>query len=218
MDQALKDLAKIIGKDEKVLWFAKPDKRCFVLESIFNPLLGFAFFWFLIDMFALAGIIATNDKNGMLFAAPFFLIHLMPVWIYISCALTSFIRYKNTAYIITTKGIYISSGLISRTQEMKPFTDLSHVNIHRGIFDQILGVGDVVSTCAHETYGSRHRSSIGGFAICNIPDYEKVFNMVKELQTDIYSDTMFPNALRPENNPGYNTQYNKFPERNFDNQ
>ena len=31
--------------------------------------------------------------------------------------------------------------------------------------------------------------------------------MVKELQEDVFSDTMYPNALRPENNPGYNTRY-----------
>ena len=80
---------------------------------------------------------------------------------------------------------------------MKPFAELSHISIHRGIFDQILGVGDVVFTCDHR----------GGLTICDIKDYKRVFNMTKKLQTDIYSDTMYPNALRPAENPGYNTKY-----------
>jgi len=219
IDASLKELATMVGKDEKILWFSKPDKKCFILESIFNPMLPFALLWLLFDSFFIfAALGADNSQDVMGFLIPFMALHLMPVWIYLFGVLTSAIRYKNTAYIITSKGIYISSGFISKTQEMKPFTDLSHVNIHRGIFDQFLGVGDVISTCSHDSYSSRHRSSIKGFAICDIVDYQKVFNMVKELQTDIYSDTMYPNALRPENNPGYNTQYDKFNEVNFDNQ
>lgn len=217
IDASLKELAKMVGKDEKILWFSKPDKKCFILESIFNPLLPFAILWLIIDSCFIITAIYSGDKNATGFLIPFMAFHLMPVWIYLFGILTITIRYKNAAYIVTSKGIYISSGFISKSQEMKPFTDLSHVNIHRGFFDQILGVGDVVSTCAHESYDSRHRSGVQGFAICDIADYQKVFQMVKELQTDVYSDTMYPNALRPENNPGYNTKYNKFPERKFEN-
>ena len=41
----------------------------------------------------------------------------------------------------------------------------------------------------------------------NITDYERVFNIVKEYQEAIYSDTMYPNDLRPRENHGYNTRY-----------
>lgn len=219
IDQALKDLSIMIGKDEKVLWFAKPNKKCFILESIFNPLLPIALIWGAID-FGVIGFVATQGKTGsseMLFMLAFFALHLMPVWMYLGGVLMTAQKYKNTAYIITTKAIYVSSGVLTKNQEMKPFAELSHINIHRGIFDQWLGVGDVVSLCEHSGYSSSHSHSKNGITICDIPDYEKVFKMVKELQTDIYSDTMYPNALRPENNPGYNTQYNKFGEVNFDN-
>ncbi|MBR3604461.1 MAG: PH domain-containing protein [Candidatus Gastranaerophilales bacterium] len=211
LDESLRNLALMVNKDEKVLWFAKPNKKCFILECVFNPLLPFAFVWLLFDSFFIIGASqAKNASEAMTFLIPFMAFHLMPVWIYIGGVLTSFLRYKNAAYIITTKGVYISSGVISKTQEMKPFTDLAHINIHRGIFDQFLGVGDVILTCAHNSISAHNSRTIHGFAIQDIPDYEKVFKMIKELQTDIYSDTMYPNALRPENNPGYNTQYNKF--------
>lgn len=219
IDDALRDLAKMVTKDEKVLWFAKPDKKCFILESIFNPLLPFALIWFLVDVaFMGAAIISTPKGAGLAFLIPFFLFHMLPVWLYLGGVLTICMRYKNAAYIITTKGVYISSGFLAKTSEMKPFTDLSHVSIHRGIFDQYLGVGDVVSTCVHGGASSHHSGGMFGFAICDIPDYERVFNMIKQLQEDIYSDTMFPNALRPEENPGYNVKYNKFKEINIDNE
>lgn len=220
IDASLKELATMVSKNEKVLWFAKPNKKCFILESIFNPLLPFALLWGIID-FGIIGFVASQGNTGsseMLFMLAFFALHLMPVWIYLGGVLMTAQKYKNTAYVITTRGIYISSGLISKTREMKPFADLSHVNIHRGLFDQILGVGDVVLTCSNNSYNSHHSSGIKGYLICDIADYQKVFNMVKELQTDIYSDTMFPNALRPKINPGYNTQYNKFDSVDFENQ
>jgi bisphosphoglycerate-dependent phosphoglycerate mutase len=43
--------------------------------------------------------------------------------------------------------------------------------------------------------------------ICNISEYLEVYNLVKKLQTDIYTDVMYPNALRPDENPGYKTKY-----------
>lgn len=43
--------------------------------------------------------------------------------------------------------------------------------------------------------------------INSISEYSKVFQLVKKLQKDIYSDTMFPNDLRPEENHGYRTKY-----------
>jgi hypothetical protein len=140
----------------------------------------------------------------------FMIFHLMPVWIYLSGVLLSLRRYKNTEYAITERGIYVSGGVFSYTYEMKPFTELSHVRIHRGIFDQYLGVGDVEASSNqgfNYTNTSNRSALMAGVSIKDIPDYMEVFNMVKKLQTDIYSDTMYPNDLRPKENHGYKTEY-----------
>ncbi len=114
-------------------------------------------------------------------------------------------RYKNTAYIVTDKAVYLSSGIISRTINRKPFAELSHVNLHRGFFDQKFGVGDIVlsSTTAVSTNGA----VMPGITIASISEYNKVYDMVRKIQTDIYSDTMYPNDMRPKENHGYNTEY-----------
>ncbi len=211
------DLRAVIGSGETVVWEGKPDKKCFILESIFNPMLPFALFWAAIDLgvfglgFLKSG--AVNEMGGMgMILIPFFLLHMMPVWMYLGGVLLCFLRYRNTEYIITNVGVYISGGTFSYTYEMKPFTELSHVSLNRGIFDQFLGVGDVVLSTAHvDTTYNRSRRSSGNraFSICDVPDYVRVYQMVKEMQTDIYSDTMYPNDLRPEENHGYNTKYTK---------
>ncbi len=204
------DLLNMVGNDERVLWRGKPDKKCFLLESIFNPMLPFALIWGLIDFGIIGTAIFAGEGLGQagIFLVFFFALHLMPVWIYIGGVLMSWRRYDNTSYLITDKAIYVSGGIFACTYEMKPFAELSHINIHRGIFDQYLGVGDVVSMCEHHSYNSRSQhSNSSGITICDIRDYQKVFALVKELQTNIYSDTMFPNDLRPKENHGYRTKY-----------
>ena len=89
--------------------------------------------------------------------------------------------------------------------------ELARVNIHRGIIDQMLGVGDVVLTSNNlaDIYGGRvnGRPLEVGTTIADIRDYREVFEIIKKLQEDIYTDTMYPNALRPEENHGYRTRY-----------
>ncbi len=202
------DLRALVGANEKILWQGRPNKTCFILESIFNPLLPIAIIWAIFDFGIIGGMSSEMQFDGLgIFMLAFFALHLMPVWLYLGGVLMSVRRFKNTEYIITDRGIYISGGTFSYTYEMKPFTDLAHINIHRGIFDQWLGVGDVVSECNHITVTSRNHAHAKSMSICNVSDYQKVFSLVKKLQTDIYADTMFPNEYRPETNPGYNTEY-----------
>jgi uncharacterized membrane protein YdbT with pleckstrin-like domain len=211
----------MVGSDEKVLWRGKPNKRAFVLEGIFNPLLPFAFVWLMFDSVFIAAWLGGATHSGAptsfsIMSLLFFLLHLMPVWLYLSGVLFVFRRYKHTEYIVTDKGVYVSGGLFSYTCNMKSFTELARVNIHRGIIDQIIGVGDVVLTSNNiaDFYSSGVRVNgrpVGtgfGITIADIKDYIGVFEIVKKLQEDIYTDTMYPNALRPEENRGYKTKYN----------
>ena len=46
--------------------------------------------------------------------------------------------------------------------------------------------------------------------INSITNYTEVYQMVKKLQKDIYSDIMYPNDLRPSENHGYKTKYRGF--------
>lgn len=218
---AKSELELMVGSNEKILWKGKPNKRCFILEGIFNPMLPFALAWFLFDSLFIATFIGGAATSGApavfsIFPLIFFLIHLMPVWIYLGGVIFVFRRYQHTEYIVTDKGVYISGGLFSYTCNMKPFTELARVNIHRGIIDQIIEVGDVVLTSNNiaDYYNSDVRVNgrpVGtgfGITISDIKDYRKVFELIKKLQEDIYTDTMYPNALRPEENQGYRTKYN----------
>lgn len=218
---AQSDLELMVGQNEKILWQSRPEKKCFILEGIFNPLLPFALLWLLIDSFFIGAILYGAKKSGTeditSFTAvfiSFFAIHLMPVWLYLFGALLVFRCYRHTEYIVTDKGIYVSGGLFSYVCKMKPYTEVSHINIHRGIIDQWQGVGDVVLSSRSMGINAPYRAAQGlasgeEITISDIPDYQKVFELIKQLQTDIYADTMYPNDLRPKENKGYHTEYTR---------
>ena len=211
------DLEQMVGTNETIVWRGRPKKSCFILESIFNSMLPIALLWGLFDIVIISMIVGdwgldtgeiVGGSAGKAVIIGGMCLHMMPVWIYLFGVLSSVLKHKHTEYIVTDKGVYISGGVFTFTYEMKPFTDLSHINIHRGVFDQMLGVGDVQLICEHtgaNTGSSGHAHK--GFDICDISDYQQVFQIVKQLQTDIYADTMYPNDLRPEENHGYQTSY-----------
>lgn len=200
----MEELKLVVGSDEKILYEGKPNKKCYIFESIFNPLLPFALIWAIIDFGIIGGTFFVEGATNLLFfIIPFMLLHLMPVWIYLGGILFTIRRYKNTAYIVTDRAIYVSTGVFARTINTKPFAELSHINLHRGIFDQMFNVGDIIATSNQLNQDSKSTS----INISSISNYIDVYNMVKKLQTDIYTDVMYPNDKRPTENHGYNTKY-----------
>lgn len=195
----VEELKSMVGLEETILYGGKPDKKCFIFESIFNPLMPFAIVWAIFDMSFL-----RMSMGGMSFVIiPFLLLHMMPVWIYLAGVVFAVRKYKNTYYIVTDHAVYVSGGIFTMNLETKTFAELSRVNLHRGIFDQIFHVGDVLITTNQFT----RKGMPAVIGINSISEYSKVFQLVKKLQKDIYSDIMYPNDLRPEENHGYKTKY-----------
>ena len=46
----VEELKSMVGLEETILYEGKPDKKCFIFESIFNPLMPFAIVWAIFDM------------------------------------------------------------------------------------------------------------------------------------------------------------------------
>ncbi len=136
-------LRQIVNPSDHVCWEGKPDLKCFILESIFNPLMVFAILWGAFDFAFIFAATQSEKGPGLMFIVPFFALHLMPVWIYLFCVFGCLFRYANTAYIITDKRIYISGGTFSYSTEILPINQISQVTVHQGFFDRLIGVGDV---------------------------------------------------------------------------
>ena len=176
----------MLADNEEVLWSGKPDLKCFVLESIFNPLLPFAIVWALFDALFII-LLLHEGKQTPWMALPlvgFFALHLMPVWIYIGGVLFSYLRHKHTSFIVTDKGVYVSGGIFTQTYKHQPYEQIASVTIKRGVFDKFLGVGDVelVLLPTGTDFPYPRRSMRKSMTICDIPDFQSVYKLVQELQ------------------------------------
>ena len=181
-------LMHMVQEGEKVLWQGKPDKRCFVLECIFNPFLPIAFIWFLIDatfifFFLTASTVNINgqkaDANEALqFIIPFFAIHMMPVWIYIAGVIRSIRRYSSAEYILTDKALYISRG----TSRRITYDQISDIQIRQGFFDRMLNVGDVIIEKSAQGY--RRTSDNDELAIVDISLFKVVYDLIIQKQKE----------------------------------
>ena len=183
MDNELKEM---IGKNEKVVYEGKPDKKCFIFEGIFNPLLPIAVLWGLFDSFFLmnflnAGNPEVKDDGMVMFLVVFFALHLLPVWLYLGGILLIMKKFKNAYYVVTDKAVYLSEGALAKRYSMTLYTEVIHVDLHRGVFDRKFNVGDVVLTTKRVQRNSSGKECNVTVSISDIAYYLDVYKVVKML-------------------------------------
>ena len=189
---------------EQVIWRGKPKKNAYIINKIFG-LLPIALIWLLFDGFILTSILADGGPTNTILI-PFFLLHMFPVWLWLANALTANRSWRNTSYYVTNRRILIQTGVLSQDVQSIYYKDIENVNLRVGLLDRILGVGDIYFDLGY--YVSRGKTKSNYKAFLDLQNSHEVYRKVQKVVMDIESDIEFPNAYRPEENPGYNTTYN----------
>ena len=197
-------LESILVSGEKVIWRGKPKKRAFVINKIL-AMFPLALIWLLFDGTFIGMMIASGEINEMLwFIIPFFGLHLMPVWIWLSNVLTASKRWENTEYAVTDKRIIIMSGFIGMDYKTIYYKDIENIHLKVGFIDKLLGVGDIYFDT----------NDVNSVAFLDIERVYELYPKFQKIVLDIQTDIEFPNNLRPQENDGYNTKYNYNNEKN----
>ena len=185
---------------ETVLYKVKPKKNAFIINQAL-PMAPFALLWLTFDsafiIAMLAGGLFKEQPMILLFIIPFFAIHMMPVWIWLANVLTANKKWLNTEYYVTDKRLIIKDGLFASNFQTIYYKEIQGVDLKVGLIDKMLGVGDVYLKL--NDYGST--------AFFDIEEAQEVYVKLQKIVLDIQADVEYPNALRPETNPGYNTKY-----------
>ena len=197
--------------NERILWKGKPNKSVFISERIFTPLAIFAAIWLIFDIgFISVFLLQEGVMNGIgsfrYALIPFFILHLAPVWYYLGRIIFSVRSWKNTEYMVTDKAIYQTSGVFTTKCDRKTFQEVTNISIHQGIIDKTCDVGDIFIVTGKIRL-SNGREKTEGINIIDIEDYVNVYKLINKTGSDVVSDTMYPNDLRPKENHGYNTEY-----------
>lgn len=195
---------------EKELWSGKPKKKAFVLNQIIG-MAPIAIIWLLIDGGFIMGFTSGMKEEGemagmLLFLIPFFALHLMPVWIWLYQVLTANKKWQNTKYYVTDKRIIIQNGLFAANFQSIYYKDIKNVNLHVGLIDKMLGVGDIRFDMGYNIHSNKNGMNINA-AILDIENPMDIYPRIQKIVMDIQTDIEFPNAYRPKENPGYNTEY-----------
>lgn len=202
--QEMADIKGLLLEGEQLLWSGKPKKNAFVINKsvVMMPI---ALIWFSFDAFFIGTMISEGAMQNMpLFIIPFFALHLMPVWMWLFNVLSANRQWRNTEYAVTDKRIIIRGGTVGYSFRNIYYTEINSVDLHVGVIDRMLGVGDIQINTGGETASSKNK---GAPAILDIENSYELFNKVQKIVIDIQSDIHYPNELRPSENRGYNTRY-----------
>lgn len=194
------EIKDILSEDEEVLVNLKPNRKVYLLESIFKGL-PVVLIWLAADTFAITMIASTGTMYEpwlIAFFIFFFALHLIPVWIYIYSIIKVIVSYKNLEYVFTDKRIIVRSGLIGIDFKYVYYYEINSVTVNVGLFDRMFKVGDIIIKSNNQVV-----------KVNDISYPYKYSNKIQEIVRDLKADMAFPNDLRPNENHGYNTKYKK---------
>lgn len=190
------DLRSCMSPDETVIWSGTPAKKPFFLKTVFNFLLPVAIAWTCIDIPLIVGTLTSGEEGGFdWLMIPFMLLHMMPVWLYLFSILVLSRRYKNTAYLLTDRNLYISGGIFARNVDTLPLARLNALHTDIGLIEKKCGVGSIRIGDSVSTDARGHTDAP---TIAMIADYDRVCKLIQSLQQERASDMAYPNSLRPE--------------------
>lgn len=187
------NIEDVVKEDENILWQGEPKKSAYILAAVFK-LLPIVIFWLICDGVFIYFLSTMGDAVPW-FVWIFFAIHLAPVWIWLFNIIRSVVEVKNIRYALTDKRAIVRSGVIIDLKFLY-YTDITNVRVRVGFIDRILKVGDIYITAECQRA-----------VLYDIKDPYRIANELQRIAQDIKNDTYYPNALRPDSNPGYNTKY-----------
>lgn len=201
LDENIKQnkIEDILTEGETILVRLKPDRKTYVLESIFKGL-PLALVWLGFDAFFIFMLITQNVAEHIggwfiAFMILFFGIHLIPVWLFVYNLIKKLAGYKNLEYVFTDKRIIIRSGIIGVDFKFIYYEEIQSVLVKVGVFDRLFKVGDLYIKTESQTG-----------IIEDIKAPYQYSTKIQKIAQDIKTDINYPNDLRPDENHGYNTK------------
>ena len=190
-------VAAMLGEGEQVLWQGKPKKSAFILNKVLG-MMPIALLWAAVDT-ALLVLVFTLDSPGVMrwITVGFVCIHLFPFWLWLSNVITASRRYKNMEYVLTDRRVIVRSGLVGIDYQSVSYKDIQNVDLRVGVLDKLMKVGDLYFITAGK----------GRNVFFDIERPYEVYKIAQKTVADIQTDIAFPNAYRPEENPGFLTTY-----------
>jgi len=195
----LPEFDSVKDDDEDILWTGKPTFIPYIFTGLFT--LAFGIVWLLVSI----NVKSDDGTNSNPF---FWLFGLIPLAQGLYVFLNRLFSFSNTAYGYSNKRVMMRTGFIGTDFKTIDYDKISDIEVTVNVIERMYNVGTIrfFSGRTETDEGNTTKLYDRWTAISN--PYE-VFKMVKQTSVDIKTDFNYPNALRPETNPGYKTKYER---------
>lgn len=191
----------VLDSNENVLWLGTPKWLPFMLTGV--PFLIIGCIWGAIDYFGFIRHMLDGRGSPGGFVVPFFLLHLFPFWGSILNMARLALVHGNTFYAFTNKRVLIRSGFWGTDFKAIDFDRIQDLTVSVNPIENMMGVGTIKAFTG--AYTPKGAPVFDRFTAIDTP-YE-IFRRLKHVSVDVKTDWNYPNALRPDQNPGYRTGY-----------
>ncbi|MBZ5857314.1 PH domain-containing protein [Flavihumibacter profundi] len=198
----LPDFESVRDDEEEILWTAKPK---FIPYALTGLAVGFGIIVFGGISFAMIKS-ATGMDNSI--GSSFFIMAAIPIIFFLWSFLQKIFSYSNTSYAFTNKRVMMRTGFIGIDFKSIDYDKISDIEVTVNVVERAFNVGTIKifsgRTQTDDGVTSKHYDRWEA-----IPNVYEIFKKLKQVSVDIKTDFNYPNALRPEINPGYNTKYDR---------
>lgn len=211
-------LERIKSSNETVLWYDKTNRFLYAMVSPILLLfvigwvgIDLAIYFFTRDIGEVAGTITQNGVSrpatfpANLFIIGFLILHSLPFWITVTLMIVRFIASKNVEYMMTDLRLYLVSGIFGKDVTNIEYREIKNLTVNVSPLENMLGLGTIILT--PDSVSSDGGVARRGIRMKHIKNPYDVYKKIKELSLDVTTDQYYPNALRPSDNPGYQTKY-----------
>lgn len=203
MEQTNNEFQPVLDNNEKIINIAKPKLIPFLASGI--PFLIIGLVWALFDLSFVTAFNSAPDKSDAvnMFLLPFIFVHMTPTWLSILNMFRLAFIFRNTSYAITNKRLILKSGFLGIDFKSIDYDKAQDLAVTVNPIENMFHVGTIKINSGNKD--SRGNSVYDSMISISNP-YE-IFKQIKTVSVDIKTDWNYPNKLRPEENPGYQTEY-----------
>lgn len=199
----LPEFDSVKDNDEDILWTGKPIFIPYIFSGLGAGLFTIAFgiIWLLVS-------INFKNTDGTETSPFFWLFGLIPLLQGLYVFGNRLFSFSNTAYGYSNKRVMMRTGFIGTDFKTIDYDKISDIEVTVNVIERMFNVGTIRFFSGRTQTDEGNTTKLYDTWSAIETPYE-VFKMVKQTSVDIKTDFNYPNALRPETNPGYNTKYER---------
>jgi hypothetical protein len=199
----LPEFDSVKDDEEEILWIDRPKFIPYLFTGIVTGLFTIAFgvIWLLVS-------INFKADDGSKPNSFFWLFGLFPLLQGLYVFLNRLLSFSNTAYGYSNKRVMVRTGFIGTDFKTIDYDKISDMEVTVNFIERFYNVGTIRFFSGRTITDEGNTTKLYDHWTAIANPYE-VFKMVKQTSVDIKTDFNYPNALRPDINPGYKTKYER---------